>query len=146
MLKLPTDPSKLRQLSSTYGSVRSRLLRLVDDGLSESQRVELLAATFDLAEVKIAQNDEHIAAQLYESALELGLQFISPRYPLIEQQMYRLPFKFNNENPLAELLHKLSPADKIRLFGNLSNKQKTAVAKALTPRDRKLLNLDEEAK
>jgi hypothetical protein len=144
MPKLPTDSSQLRKLSSAYGATRTRLLRSVDDGLSESERVELLTATFDLAEVRVAQGDEQQAEQLYESGIKLGLIFVSPRYPLIEQQLVRIPAKFNNENPLASLLHRLSPEDKIRIFDRLSGKQKSGVAKSLTPKDRRLLKLEAE--
>jgi hypothetical protein len=104
----------------------------------------LLSATFDLAEVKVAQGDEQQAEQLYESGIKLGLTFVSPRYPLIEQQLIRIPVKFNNENPLAQLFHKLSPDDKIRIFESLSTKQKAGVARALTPKDRRLLKLEED--
>jgi hypothetical protein len=144
MAKLPTDSTALRRLSSTYGATRARLLRSVDDGLSESERLLLLSATFDLAEVKVAQGDEQQAEQLYESGIKLGLTFVSPRYPLIEQQLIRIPVKFNNENPLAQLFHKLSPDDKIRIFESLSTKQKAGVARALTPKDRRLLKLEED--
>ena len=143
-IKLPTDTAQLRRLSSTFAAKRARLLRSVDDGLSEAERVELLTATFDLAEVKVAQGDEQQAEQLYESGVKLGLIFVSPRYPLIEQQLVRIPAKFNNESPLASLLHKLSAEDKIRIFDRLSTKQKSGVAKALTSKDRRLLKLEEE--
>ena len=69
MAKLHADPTKLRQLSTAHGAVRARLMRSLNDGLSAEQRVELLTATFDLAEVKVAQNDEHLAATLYDSAI-----------------------------------------------------------------------------
>lgn len=143
--KLPTDTAALRRLASTHGSTRNRLLRMVDDGLSESERVLLLSSTFDLADVRVAQKDEQSAEQLYESAIKLGLIFVSPRYPAIEQQLVRLPAKFNNESPLADLLHKLSPEDKIRIFEQLSPKQKKSVARSLTHKDRILLKLEDEA-
>ena len=144
MAKLPADPTKLRQLSSAYGAVRARLLRSLNDGLSAEQRVELLTATFDLAEIKVAQNDEHLAAALYDSAIELGLAFVSPRFPLLDHQLRRLPVKFNSENPMAQLIGKLAAVDKIRLFESLAAKSKSVVAKALTNRDRLLLNLKED--